>query len=189
MVKEECLWHQRSRVNWLQSGDLNTSYFHSRANQRNRRNYISKLVLDDGTCVEEEQKVREVLVEYFKDLFTSTNPSNFESILHGIESKVTLTMNVELTREFKVEEVEQALTQMKPMTNPGPDGMPPLFYKSYWKTVGCDVTDATLFVLNLGSMPPHINHIFISLIPKIKNLEKAKDFRPISLCNVVYQII
>lgn len=29
MVKEECLWHQRSRVNWLQSGDLNTSDFHS----------------------------------------------------------------------------------------------------------------------------------------------------------------
>ncbi|XP_075636954.1 uncharacterized protein LOC142609252 [Castanea sativa] len=116
MVKEECLWHQRSRVNWLQSGDLNTSYFHSRANQRNRRNYISKLFLDDGTCVEEEQKVGEVLVEYFKDLFTPTNPSNFESILHGIESKVTPTMNAELTREFKAEEVEQALTQMKPMT-------------------------------------------------------------------------
>lgn len=63
--------------------------------------------------------------------FTPTNPSNFESILHGIESKVTPTMNAELTREFKAEEVEQALTQMKPMAAPGPYGMPPLFYKAY----------------------------------------------------------
>ena len=87
-------------------------------------------------------------------------------------------MNAELTREFNVEEVEQALTQMKPMTAPSPDGMPPLFYKSYWKTVGCDVTDATLFVLNLGAMPPHIYHTFISLIPKIKKSRKSQRFPP-----------
>ena len=78
---------------------------------------------------------------------------------------------------------------MKPMIAPGSDDMPPLFYKSYWKTMGCDVIDATLSVLNLGSMPPHINHTFTSLIPKIKNPKKAKDFRPISLCKVVYKII
>lgn len=128
--------------------------------------------------MEEKQKVGEVLVEYFKDLFTPTNPSNFESILHGIESKVTPTMNAELTREFKAEEVEQALTQMKPMAAPGPYGMPPLFYKSYWKTVGCDVIDATLSVLNSGSMPPRINHIFISLIPKIRKPRKSQRFPP-----------
>ena len=38
-------------------------------------------------------------------------------------------------------------------------------------------------------MSPNFNHAFISLIPKIKNPEKAKDFRLISLCNVLYKII
>lgn len=53
MVKENCLWQQRSRVR-LNSGDLNTSYFHSRATHKNLRNFISKLVLDDGASVEDE---------------------------------------------------------------------------------------------------------------------------------------
>ena len=87
------------------------------------------------------------------------------------------------------EEVEQALKQMKSMIAPGPDGMPPLFYKYHWSTVGVDVIEATLSALNTGTMPPFLNHTFISLIPKIKNPERAKDFHPISLCNVMYKLI
>ena len=52
MVKEDILWQQRSSVEWLKSRDFNTSYFHSYATLHNRRNYISKLVLDDGSSIE-----------------------------------------------------------------------------------------------------------------------------------------
>ena len=98
-------------------------------------------------------------------------------------------MNVELTRPFTALEVEQALKQMKPMIALEPDGMPPIFYEFYWNTIGFDVIDATLSVLNLGIMPPNLNHTFITLIPKTKSPTNLKDYRPISLCNVIYKII
>ena len=130
LVKEECLWQQRSRVEWLKGGDLNTSYFHGRATQRNKRNYISKLLLDDGSVVEEPKLIGETFVDYFKNIFTSSNPSNFDQILQGIDSKITPSMNDDLIHDFTANEVEQALNQMKPLTAPGPDGLPPIFFKS-----------------------------------------------------------
>ena len=49
------------------------------------------------------------LVNYFTNIFTLAQPTNFESILKGIELKVTPGMNSKLTQEFTAEQVEQAL--------------------------------------------------------------------------------
>lgn len=104
MVKE--MWHKRSREEWLKAGDLNTRYFHSRATQQNRRNFISKLTCeDDGQVVEDEQKIGEMMASYYSKLFTTAAPSNFEPILQGIERKVTPQMNLELTMEYTASEV------------------------------------------------------------------------------------
>ena len=43
--------------------------------------------------------------------------------------------------------------------------------------------------LNSGSLLKSINHTFITLIPKVPNLERVIEFRPISLCNMIYKIV
>ena len=130
-----------------------------------------------------------LIEEYFGALFTSTDPSGFDDILCGIQPSVTDDMNEDLTREFTIEEVHQALKQMAPTTTPGLDGMSPVFYKSFWHIVGNDVTSIVLNALNSGVVHESLNSIFISPIPKIKNPKKVSDFRPISLCNVIYKLI
>ena len=97
-------------------------------------------------------------------------------------------MNFELIRNFTAEEVEFALKQMKPLTAPGPDGMSPIFFKFCWQFIGQGVIDASLAILNSGNISANLNHTYIALIPKTKSLERATDFRPISLCNVLYKI-
>jgi len=66
--------------------------------------------------------------------------------------------------------------------------MPLLFYQHFWGVVDSDVTGSVLFWLNSNTLPYPINHTFITLIPKTKNPEYVQEFRPISLCNVLYKI-
>ena len=78
---------------------------------------------------------------------------------------------------------------MRPTTAPGSDGMNALFYQKFWHIVGENVVNAVLDYLHSGVMGPDINHTNIVLIPKIKSPKRMSDFRPISLCNVIYKII
>ena len=50
------------------------------------------------------------------------------------------------------------------------------------------VTKTILDFLNFGISPPNFNETHITLVPKIKEPKKITDYRPNSLCNVVYKI-
>ena len=77
---------------------------------------------------------------------------------------------------------------MAPFKASGLDGMPPLFYQNFWDLVRGDVIHDVLIFLNSGTLPNSLNHTFITLIPKTKNPENVTEYRPISLCNVLYKI-
>ena len=77
---------------------------------------------------------------------------------------------------------------MAPNKSPGPDGFTAGFYQYHWNTLGPSVTRAVLNFLNRGGASDGLNKTTIVLIPKVKNPQDIKQFRPISLCNVVYKL-
>ena len=93
-----------------------------------------------------------------------------------------------LRAEFLESEVGATLHQMSPLKAPGLDGMPPLFFQHFWGSINNDVTSSILSWLNSGTLPSPLNHTFITLIPKTNSPEFVHQFRPISLCNVLYKI-
>ena len=126
-----------------------------------------------------------IITDFYTCLFTSLNPQDLDRVLEGVDAVVTESMRTNLERPFTSEEVGVAIKEMALLKAPCSDGMPPLFYQTYWTDIGMDVSQAFLSCLNSRSILKSINHTFITLIPKIQNPKRISDFRPISLCNVI----
>ena len=77
----------------------------------------------------------DIVVDYYSNLFQSSNPTEFSEILEAVQHKVSPTMNQNLTKDFNACEVLLALKQMFPLKVLGPDGMPPLFFQQDRKSV------------------------------------------------------
>ena len=189
LVKEEKMWKQRSRALWLQEGDKNTRYFHSRATHRYRRNKICELRNQMGQMCTDEDEIAQILTSYYHDLFTSASPCNLDQAVADIPCSVTTDMNNMLQMVYNQEEVDRAVFQMEALKAPGPDGLPPLFFQHYWNIIGDEVSAAVLNCLNSGSFPQSLNNTFITLIPKVKSPSIVSEFQPISLCNTLYKIV
>ena len=138
--------------------------------------------------IEDNEGIAECLVQYYQNLLSSENQQFCASAIDSIQTVITEEMNSKLSSEFTHLEVKQAINQMAPLKAPGLDGMPPLFYQHYWNLIGDDISNTMLHYLNSATLPEHLNHTFVTLIPKKKNPECAFEFRPISLCNVLYKI-
>lgn len=136
--------------------------------------------MDDGTA--------NVVKQYFKALFTLSQPTNMEVVLDPVDRLVTLDMNRQLLQPYTPKEIKWALFQMHPSKSPGPDGISLFFFQKYWHIVGNDVVRVVLFVLNSCHLLHKMNYIYIILIPKKNEPQYISNYRPINLGNVVLRL-
>ncbi|CAM8880738.1 unnamed protein product [Rhodiola kirilowii] len=130
LAREETLWLQRSRILWLCQGDKNTKFFHARASNRRKKNWISSLHDSQGVKRVEEEEIRTVVVEYFKNMFRSNidrRRRNWDDCLECLRPSISNEMNKELLRDITEEEICVAVFAQGPLKAPGLDDFPGLF--------------------------------------------------------------
>jgi hypothetical protein len=188
LIQEETYWRQRAKMHWLKEGDLNTKFVHMSASTGKRKKKIDKLVNEANVEVKTQTEICEMAKHYFDSLFKA-NVTSHDPVLSLIAPRITQDDNDRLVAPFTKEELKEALFQMNPDKALGPDGFNPAFYQHFWDLCGNDIFEAAKEWLNRGYFPSSLNETNICLVPKCESPVAMKDFRQISLCNVLYKMI
>lgn len=179
---------QRSRVDWLKEGDCNTKFFHRKVVWRARKNRIKSLVDEQGVVHTDNKVMADIATSYFSNLFTADPSLHAESVTNLIHARVIDIMNEGLCAEFIEKEVSDAVFQIGPLKAPRPDGFPVRVFQRNWAVMKVQVIAGVLEFFRTGHIPDGMNDTSIILIPKVDNPVKLSNYRPISLCNVIYKV-
>jgi hypothetical protein len=189
MEEEEIYWQQRGGEKWILEGDRKTEFFHLAANGRRRKKTILSLEQGDDVTTDPRQ-IRGIIYNFYKQLFGSQDRTKIRLSEEAwrLRGRLTLEDNEELTRPFLEEEVRNVVFGMKENSAPGPDGLSVCFYKSCWEIIKGElmgmVNDFYMGNLDIA----RLNYGVFNLIPKVKEANNVKQFRPICLLNVSFKI-
>lgn len=161
---------------------------YQRKKKRERRE-ISK-ILADGKEIVDKVGIKNAFLEFYSNLHKKNNidPENLQKYIS--ENKIPKLSTEDRTLmedSIIIEEIEEAIMQMKTGKSPGIDGFTTKFYKTFktelshrFQIIGNDILEGKSMLQNA----------IISMILKQEDsTPNIKNFRPISLLNVEYKIL
>ncbi|XP_062099618.1 uncharacterized protein LOC133805450 [Humulus lupulus] len=182
---------QRSKVDWLQKGDLNTSFFFAYLKQRRAANGIASFVNDQGQLVDSFPEVVSHFVEHLRGYLGNQSSASGSINLACLDlgPKLSIDHQTLLLKPFSAKEIRKALFGIPSNKSPGPDGYGSGFFKAAWQIVGSEVCSAISNCFESGNFPSDLHETSLSLIPKVANPSRAIDYRPIACYTTLYKCI
>lgn len=190
--QEEILWRQKSRIRWLKNGEKNTKFFHKTTVQRRMINHISHIKNEQGNKVETHEGIEAEFLKYFEKAHQEPDINRMPAInkvIKNIPRIITEEHNSLLLKPINLEEVEEAMWNLKEGKAPGPDGFTSNFFHKFWDLIKEEVWQVVEESRALRWMYPGLNATFIALIPKGEDSNTPDKYRPIALCNIIYKVI
>ncbi|KAL8142958.1 hypothetical protein V2J09_015990 [Rumex salicifolius] len=164
-------------------------FFHTSTIIRRRRNRIDSLRGEDGRWEKDEEKLEEMATDYFQRLYSLDESNVVISLPRSGFQLLSESETTMLNAPFDVEEIRAAVMSMGGYKAPGPDGYQPIFYQNCWDIVGASVVEFVLNFFRSGVLPDSMNDVLVVLIARVAKPERIQQFRPISLCNVLFKTI
>lgn len=192
---EEIYFRQKSRINWLRDGDLNTAYFHRICQVRASYNCIRAFLSSTGALITDPMEMSVFAVAHFQSVLGPihyqppilyTHPDWFTD-LNGFTFPEDQRLNmISIPQD---EEIKRLFFRLNPNKAPGPDGLTSAFFKSSWDTIGVEVITATKQFFATNFLPASANSTILTLVPKFPGATKITHYRPISCLNTVYKVV
>ena len=180
----------RSKARWIEDGEKITKYFCG----LEKRNYINKsmnkLINTKGIEITDQNDIMGEVTEFYQKLYEEKPVENCK--IPQIVKNLTILSDEQshsLEGEITLEEAGCALKNMKNFKSPGTDGFTVEFFKFFWSKLGWLIIRSLNEGFRTGELSSTQKEGIIICIPKgDKNKENLKNWRPITLLNVIYKI-
>ena len=185
----------RSKADWVEFGEKNTSYFLKLETRNKQVKNITKLIDDNEKEITDQNDILQEELDFYRKLYTQPKDANNREeikqfFLNEDTPKISEENKTLCDSDISLEEIGRALKELKNGKSPGSDGFPPDFYKFFWSDLKVLVFESLMFAVDKGELSIDQRRGVISLIPKKdKDVRRLKNWRPISLLNTDYKIL
>lgn len=157
---------------------------------RKKRNKILAFKDNAGNWVTDKENLKDMGFEFFRNLYAKEDHPNARNFpLRNVFPKLNSASLYSLNSNITSQEIKDAVFSMGALKALGPDGYHAMFFQSHWEVIGDSVCEFIMSCFQDLSRIDTINSTDVVLIPKVDNPDSLKQFRPISLCNVIYKAI
>ncbi|MEW8548783.1 MAG: reverse transcriptase domain-containing protein, partial [Candidatus Thiodiazotropha sp.] len=182
----------RSRCRYEDLGEKPTGYFLNLENRNYTNKVITKIIDESGNEFSNPKDIIEEQRKYYAKLYKEEidiDDTSIESVIGSNPNKLSEIDAMKLEGEITYTELAHALQSMKNSKSPGNDGYTAEFFKFFWKDLGMFVLKSLNFAYKTDSLSVTQKQGIITCLPKPnKSRFHLKNWRPISLLNVVYKM-
>ena len=182
----------RSRCRYTDMGEKPTNYFLNLESRNFTSKVITKLIDNNDIEYVNTNEIINQQREYYKQLYSESiniDDIPLEKTLGENTKKLSDTKSSGLEGEITYLEISTALKNMKNGKSPGNDGFTTEFFKFFWPDLGMFILKSTNYGYRTGSLSVTQKQGIITCIPKPnKSRYYLKNWRPISLLNVIYKL-
>ncbi|KAK9111722.1 hypothetical protein Scep_019241 [Stephania cephalantha] len=128
-------------------------------------------------------------LEFYKNLYRKEVCNVTASKVRNLFPTLSTSMLTMLGAPICVKEVRCAVFDISQTKSLGVDGFLALFYQKNWHVVSSSIFKMVSNCFITGKIEEEVSKTIITLIPKVDGPKSLNQFRPISLCIVLYKVI
>ena len=180
----------RSRYKWATEGEKSTKFFFNIEKER----YLKKAMImirkeETNEIIVDREGVLNEQVNFYQKLYSKDPKVEFE-LTNDTNIRINENWKLKLDEPISLNEIHDAVFQLKIDKTPGLDGIPPEFYRTFWSKLG----ESLLVLFEESIQKKELNHTArrgcITLIPKkSRDSLLLRNWRPITLLNSDYKIL
>ncbi|CAG9840644.1 unnamed protein product [Diabrotica balteata] len=148
---------------------------------------INSIKNKEGTETNNVEEIIQITQEYYKNLY-NTKQKPTQEILKQLQIKIK-NVNSDLQPEISKNEIRRALKEMKNNKSPGKDGVTVEMLKHGGKTTREVLYILMNKILMTKQIPNSWNEAITLLLFKKGDKKDLKNYRPITLLNVMYKLL